>query len=63
MENVYIFYDHLVFVLCGHLHHFLAIDIFCDHLLYYPHLGILFQEKFAHPGTYVNCNIVSYLIL
>jgi hypothetical protein len=50
MENIGIFYDHLVY--------FTAIEnilwpfhIYCGHLVYFPRFGTLYQEKSGNPGS------------
>jgi hypothetical protein len=46
MENLGIFYDHLVYVFYGHWKYFMA--------LWYisPRFGMLYQEKSGNPGKY-----------
>jgi hypothetical protein len=54
MENLGIFYNHLVYftaiinILC-------PFGIFCGHLVYFPRFGILYQEKAGNPGPTELC--------
>jgi hypothetical protein len=41
---IHIFCGHLVHIFCGHLVH-----LFCGHLVYFPHFGMLYQEKSGNP--------------
>jgi hypothetical protein len=50
MENVGIFYDHLVyFMAIGNT--LWPIGIFCGHLVYFPCFGMLYEEKSGNPET------------
>jgi hypothetical protein len=52
MENVGIFYDHLVyFTAIGNT--LWPFGIFCSNLVYFPRFGILDQEKSGNPGRQV----------
>jgi hypothetical protein len=62
MENLGIFYDHLVY--------FTAIGntlgpfrIFCGNLVYFPRFGILDQEKSGNPGQEPISKIISTLCI
>jgi hypothetical protein len=49
MENLGIFYDNVVyFTAIGNI--LWPFGIFCGHLEYFPHFGILYQEKSGNPG-------------
>jgi hypothetical protein len=45
MENLDIFYDHLVYIFCGHWKYFMAIWYI------FPRFGNLDQEKSGNPGS------------
>jgi hypothetical protein len=50
MEDVGIFYGHLVhFTVFYYI--LLTFSIVCGNLVYFPRLGILYQEKSGNPGT------------
>jgi hypothetical protein len=52
MENVGIFYVHLVhFTAIGNI--LLPFGILCGHLVFFPRFGMLYQEKSGNPDVHI----------
>jgi hypothetical protein len=59
MENLGIFYDHLVyFTAIGNI--VWPFGICCCHFVYFPRFGILYHEKSGNPARHSSCPYVGF---